>query len=220
MLNQQLISSEIAPLHPDQTVEVALAKMEADALGHLPVVLDGAFVGILAEDDLLDEEDSQQKISALQDRYLPFCVLADEHFYTAASIMAGRHLSLIPVVASNREYVGAISKSTLLEQLIQMTGVMTGGALVVIEMEPTAFSISELSKLVETNDAHITQLNTAINEVSGLLTATMRINKQEVSDIIATLQRYEYHVVYYAGEEQYENELRRNYHHLMSFLNM
>lgn len=219
MLNQQLISSEIVPLHPDQTVEEALAKMEADGLSHLPIVLDGFFVGILAEDDLLDE-DIHQQLTALQDRYLHFAVMADDHFSTAASIMAGRHLSMIPVVAANKEYVGSIDKSVLFEQLIKMTGVMTGGALVVIEMEPTAFSISELSKLVETNDAHITQLNTSINEISGLLTATMRINKQEVSDIIATLQRYEYHVVYYSGEEQYENELRRNYHHLMSFLNM
>jgi acetoin utilization protein AcuB len=219
MLNQQLISSEITPLHPDQTVAEALAKMEADALSHLPVVAEGVFVGIVAEDDLLDE-DEHHKISTLQDRLLHFSVMADDHFSTAASIMSGRHLSLIPVVAANKEYVGSIDKSVLFEQLIQMTGIMTGGALVVIEMEPTAFSISEISKLVETNDAHITQLNTSINEVSGLLTATIRINKQEVSDIIATLQRYEYHVVYYSGEEQYENELRRNYHHLMSFLNI
>lgn len=219
MLNQQFISSDIVPLHPNNTVEEALARMESDALAHLPIVNDGFFVGIIAEDDLLDE-DVHQKIGELHDRFLHFAVMADDHFSTAASIMAGRHLSMIPVVAANKEYVGAIDKSVLFDQLIQMTGLMTGGALIVLEMELTAFSISELSKLVETNDAHITQLNTSVNEMSGLLTATIRINKQEVSDIIATLQRYEYHVVYYSGEEQYENELRRNYHHLMSFLNI
>jgi hypothetical protein len=40
----------------------------------------------------------------------------------------------------------------------------------------------------------------------------------EVSDIIATFQRYEYSVRYFIGEEQYENELRYNYDHLMSYL--
>lgn len=97
---------------------------------------------------------------------------------------------------------------------------LMSGALVVIEMEPHQLSISELSKLVETNDAHITQFNTSIHPDTGMLLATLRINKQEISDIVATLQRYDYHVVFFSGEEHYENELRRNYQHLMNFLTM
>jgi len=44
------------------------------------------------------------------------------------------------------------------------------------------------------------------------------VNKIEISDIIATLQRYEYSIRYYFGEEDYENELRKNYDLLMTYL--
>ena len=74
--------------------------------------------------------------------------------------------------------------------------------------------------MVETNDAQITQLNTYFDNSQGVFFVTLKINKMELSDIIATFQRYEYQVRYFFGEEQYENELRNNYDHLMNYLNL
>jgi hypothetical protein len=48
----------------------------------------------------------------------------------------------------------------------------------------------------------------------------VKINKTEVSDVLATLQRYEYNVRYYFGEEYYENALKENFENLMSYLNV
>jgi hypothetical protein len=87
-------------------------------------------------------------------------------------------------------------------------------------MDASDYSLGQISKLVETNNAYISQLNTYTDEVTGQLIVTLRINKEEISDIVATLQRYDYHLIFHAGEEQYENELRRNYNHLMNFLEM
>jgi acetoin utilization protein AcuB len=47
---------------------------------------------------------------------------------------------------------------------------------------------------------------------------TIRLNKYEVSDVIATFQRYDYTVRFFVGEEQYANELRSNYDHLIHYL--
>lgn len=87
-------------------------------------------------------------------------------------------------------------------------------------MEQRSFSFSEICKMVETNDAQITQLNTWWNTQTESLIVTIKINKYEISDILATFQRYEYQVKYYFGEELYENELRSNYDHLMNYLNI
>jgi len=74
--------------------------------------------------------------------------------------------------------------------------------------------------LVETNNAYITELNTYNDIASGLLIVTIKINRYEISDVIATLQRYEYQIRYYFGEEIYKNELRDNYDHLITYLNI
>lgn len=217
MLNQQLISPLITPLQPGQTVEEALAVMEDAGVAHLPLVKDGHLEAVIAEADLLDAN-NHTLLADLPIYAAPIAVSADHHFVSAAAAMLGRQLSTVPVVAADNEYVGTITEHTLLQQLALLTGVLDGGALIVVEMEPHQLSISELSKLVETNDAHITQFNTNIHPDTGMMLVTIRINKQEVSDIVATLQRYDYQVLYYSGEEHYENELRRNYQHLMNFL--
>ena len=91
---------------------------------------------------------------------------------------------------------------------------------VVLETEKRNFSFGELSRLVETNDAYITQLNTYTEAGTGLVVITIKINKIEVSDIVATFQRYDYVVRHFYGEEEYANELKENYQHLLSYLNM
>ena len=219
MLNQQLISPLISALQPGLTVEQALLQMEDQEVAHLPLVKNGKLEALIAEADLLDANSNDTLESLFQ--YSPIiAVAAEQHFLTAVASLVGRQLTVVPVVTGQYEYIGCITAQQLLQYLAQMIGANSGGALLVVEMEPHQFSISELSKLIETNDAHITQLNTAVHPETGMLLVTIRINKNEVSDIVATLQRYDYHLVFYSGEEHYENELRQNYQHLMNFLTM
>jgi hypothetical protein len=85
-------------------------------------------------------------------------------------------------------------------------------------MNSNQYAFNEISKLVETNDAQITQLNTSNDPETGTMQVTIRINKPEVSDVVATFQRYEYNVKHFFGEEVYTNELRSNYDNLMNYL--
>jgi len=90
----------------------------------------------------------------------------------------------------------------------------------VLELERKAYAFGEINRLVESNDAIITQINTAIDPASQIMVVTLRINKNEVSDVVATLQRHDYNVKYYHGEELYRNELQTNLEHLMNYLSI
>ncbi len=142
------------------------------------------------------------------------------HFDDAIKMTNEFSLSVIPVTDNELNWIGAISSSDLLKFVGRMYGMEESGGIIVLELEKRAFSFSEISKLVETNDASITQLNTYFDHSIGVLFVTIKINKFEISDIVATFQRYEYFVKYYFGEEQYENELKNNYDHLMNYLNI
>jgi acetoin utilization protein AcuB len=85
-------------------------------------------------------------------------------------------------------------------------------------MDSKNYSFNEINRIVESNDAQITQLNTFTDPETGMSQITIRVSKLEVSDIIGTFQRYEYNVKYYFGEELFENELRTNYDNLMNYL--
>ncbi len=219
MLHQHLITTPAPPLDMEDTVESALAILEDLKVHHWPVVSEQLYKGIISEDSLLEASTGQTMADLLYELQ-PLSITTEEHFLAAARLMSERRLSVLPVITAGGEYVGVILTQDLLNQLSKLTGSHTQGGIIVLEMDPLDFSPGEINRLVETNDAQIRQLNTQIDEVTGRYLVTIRINKQEISDIIATLQRYDYRVAYFVGEEQYENELNRNYQHLLHFIEM
>jgi CBS domain-containing protein len=219
MLNKLLISHPAPPYHPDETVAAALDLMEEWKVEHWPIVAEGVCKGLLSEETLLDAKITDV-LADLNNDYLPFWVSTEEHFLYALGLMTERKLTVLPVVDEAGEYIGVMMQKDLLDRLALFTGAQLPGGVVVLQISPVDYSLGEIIRLVETNDAQIRQLNTQIDEVTGMLMVTIRINKQEISDIIATFQRYDYRIVYFAGEEQYENELRRNYHHLLHYIEM
>lgn len=217
MLLSQLITNHYPTVEPDDKVALALQLMDEFDLLHLPVLDDKKFLGLVAKDDLLDAEEEGQ-LQFLHDDFLHKSVRSSEHFLSALKLAAANQLSLVPVVNNDDEWVGALTAQELLKIATMFTGAEELGAVIVLEMERKSYSFGEISRLVETNDAHITQFNTYTEPETGLLVVTIKISKQEISDIISTFQRYEYSIRYFIGEEHYENELRFNYDNLMSYL--
>jgi acetoin utilization protein AcuB len=220
LLNKEIISASIPSLHLNDPVSQALDLMADFHVTHLPVVVEEKLAGLVSEDALLNVEDDSMRLSQLQPSFSKIAAHADSFFFEAVQMVNESALTVVPVVTGEAEYIGSITATDLLRQLGRTSGVNDTGGIIVLEMEKVSFSFSEISKLVETNDAQITQLNTYPDVASGNFYITLRINKLEISDIIATFQRYEYQVKYYFGEELYENELRSNYDHLMNYLNI
>jgi acetoin utilization protein AcuB len=220
VLNKEIISASVPSLHLNDPVSQALDLMADFHVTHLPVVVEDKLAGLIGEDDLLNVEDDNTRLSQLQNLFSKINAHADSIFFEAVQMVNEFGLTVVPVVTKEGEYAGSIIATDLLKQISKITGVGDTGGVIVLEMDKVSFAFSELSKLVETNDAQITQLNSYTDPQSGSFYVVMRINKQEISDIVATFQRYEYQVKYYFGEELYENELRSNYDHLMNYLNI
>lgn len=218
MLNKDLITHNIPYLAYGDTVDRALRLMGDFHVTHLPLVDDNKFIGILSEDDLLDAEDSSQTLESQFRHFIKMSVHASDYFTTALRLAAEADLSLVPVLEAEEEMAGTIVSADLVKIASRAIGATEAGGLIVLEMERTDYAPGELSRLVESHDATITQLNTVSDPASGMLLVSIRVNKQEISDLIATLQRFDYQVRYYFGEELYENELRSNYENLMNYL--
>lgn len=220
MLNKEIISTAIPSLHLSDPVSQALDLMADFHVTHLPVVTEDKLAGLVSEDDLLNVEDDTTLLDQLQGGFSKVAAHSDSFYFEAIQMVNEFGLTVIPVVSKESEYAGSIIATDLLRQLGKMTGAGDAGGIIVLEMDKVSFSFSEISKLVETNNTQITQLNTYTDTHSGTFYITLRINKLEISDIVATFQRYDYQVKYYFGEELYENELRSNYDHLMNYLSI
>ncbi len=220
MLNQEILSISIPPLHPDDTVLLAREAMNDHHVAHLPVILDDKLLGTISEDSLLNADSENMQLNLLQSSFSGAAVQGVNHILETIHVLNEFNLTLIAVINPDSDYLGSITSLELLKNTGKLIGAGEPGAIVVLELDKINFSFAEISKLVETNDAQITQLNTYFDAITSTFYITLRINKLEISDIIATFQRYEYKVKYYFGEENYDNELRSNYNHLMNYLSI
>jgi CBS domain-containing protein len=219
MLAAQLLNSSFPTIHLFDRVSMALQLMEEYDIQHLPVVNEEKYIGIIGKSDLLDISETNS-IATAQEFILPVSVKGEEYFLVALKLMAEKELSLIAVVNEQTELVGIITITNLLQELSSFLGNDEKGGLIVLEIARRNFSFGEICRLVETNDALITQCNTMTEANTGLIIVTIKLNKIEISAIVATFQRYDYTVRYYFGQESYDNELKDNYQHLLAYLNV
>lgn len=219
MLASQFSFSNLPLVNFTDRVSFALRLMEDYDLHHLPVMQEGKFAGLIDKDDLLDEEE-KTIIGSIEYQIKKVFVKSDDHFLTALKLAVDFGVSIIPVINNEWELLGTISRQDLLRAVSVFYSMEEPGGLIVLEMEKRNYAFGELSRLVETNDAVITQLNTSTEAATGLFIVTIKLNKLEISDIVATFQRYDYTIRTYFGEELYENELKENYDLLMTYLRM
>lgn len=220
MLTIELINNNIPRLQLQDTVAKALLLIDDFRLTHLPVVSDAKYLGLVSEEDLLDAEDSKLPIEAMQENFVYAAVRDNEHFLGAVNCSNQFDTTVVPVVNEEKEFIGSITNRELLKVLGNFSGTNEIGGLIVLEMERSQFAISEISRIVESNDATIYHLNTTIDPDTGMFTVTIHINKKEIAAIVATFERYEFDVIYYFGNENFENEIHTNYRHLMNYLDI
>ncbi|MGC8750379.1 CBS domain-containing protein [Hydrotalea sp.] len=219
MLVQEYKRTYYPILQLTDTAKQAVGLMTDYFVEHWPVCSNGIFVGILNRDSLASvSKDSE--LTELIDEFIPAAILNTDFIFTAVKIASLNHLTLVPVVTTENNLDGIVTTIDLLQATAHYTGIELPGGIIVLQMERKEYSFGEINRLVETNDAFITQLNSSINSNNGLLDVIIKINKTEISDVVATFQRYEYNVLYYLGDEWYTNELKDNYNNLMNYLNV
>lgn len=220
MLAAELNNNIIPQLKLNDSVGKALQLFSDFKVSHLPVVSEEKYLGLVSEDDLLDAVNKKLTIEAFQDDFIVTSINENEHFLKAVNISNQYQTTVVPVVSTDKELIGTITAQALLKALGNFSGSQEIGGIIVLEVQRIQFSISEISRIVESNDATILHLNTTVHSETGLLTVTIHLNKKELSAVVAAFERYEYDVVYYFGEEKFDNELNTNYLHLMNYLDI
>ncbi|MEO6405298.1 MAG: CBS domain-containing protein [Ferruginibacter sp.] len=220
MLTIELINNNIPRLQLQDSVAKALQLINDFRVSHLPVVSEEKFLGLISEEDLLDNDDEKLPVEFLEKHFVNASVQDNVHFLNAVNVGIQFETNIVAVINPENEFAGVITTQDLLKTLGNFAGANEIGGIIVLEMERSQFAISEISRIVESNDCNILHLNTTTDSLTGLLTVTLHINKREIALIVSSFERYEYDVIYYFGNEKFENEIHNNYRHLMNYLDI
>lgn len=220
MFASELISNSILPLQTTETVHTALDRMAEFKLNHLPVLNNGQFLGIVAEDHLLEIRNVEEPIGGLSLTILNPFVYQDVHVYDVIRIFDQLKLSLVPVLDYKKNYLGVISIHDLLKYTSDIFAVKEPGGIIVLEINNRNNSLSHMAQIVEGDNAQILSSYVQNFPDSTRLEVTLKINKTELSGIISSFERYDYQVKAVFNSTTQDNGTEDRYNLLMSYLNV
>ena len=219
MTSAELITNHIPSLQTTDNVRLALDLMQDHHVTELPVLDQQKYIGLVHEEELENADDN-----ALVETYLKAGLSSQvnpaDFFLVSLKIMHQQQLSLLPVVKEDGELMGVITQEELLRAASHYNAASVPGGIIILQMSPSSFYISEIGRIVESNNAKIIHLNTWTDVSTGELMVAIKVNKNDIQDILASFERYQYNVIQYFGENLSEEELKVNYDHLMNYLNI
>jgi acetoin utilization protein AcuB len=218
MIAKNLIRTTIPPLKTTDTGDFALQQMAEFHVRHLPILEENKLLGLIAEEDIF-HYDSEEEIGTYNMPLMRPFVSAGDHLYEVMQKFSTFRLSVIPIMGENESYEGCISLEDLLFAFADSSAVNEPGSIIVIEAAQHDYSFSEIGRIIESEGATILSSFTRLEE-DGMVEITLKINRMEVSAIIATLARFDYYVKGAFAESDYLEELQENYDSLMSYLSV
>ena len=220
MYARELISEDVPPLKTSDTGERALAWMDEFRVSHLPIVNNVDFLGLISESDILDFNSSSEPIGGHSLNLSRPYVFDYQHTYDVLKLMSSLKLSVIPVLNDKEQYLGLIHLSTLLQHFAEMASMKDSGGLLVLELNSHDYSLSEIARIVESNDAKILSSYISSQIDSTKLEVTIKINRTDLSAIIQTFNRYNYTIKASFHQSEYVDDLKDRFDSFMSFLNI
>ncbi|TCD03898.1 CBS domain-containing protein [Pedobacter psychroterrae] len=220
MLAAELISNSIPPLKTSDTVQKSLDRMTEFKLYHLPIVNEEQFLGLLAEDELIEIRDGEEQIGGLQLTLLNPFVYEDAHIYDVIRLFNQLHLSVVPVLDYKKNYLGLISIHSVLEHIADIYAVKEYGGVIVLEISNRNNSLAHMAQIVEADNAQILSSYVQSFPDSTKLEITLKINKTELSGIVASFERYNYQVKAVFNGTVSDDGTEDRYNSFMNYLNV
>ena len=220
MLAKELITDTLPSVKTSDKASRVLEWMSEFKVGQLPVVNHEALLGLVTEQDLIESDIEDLPIGGIR-LSLPATtsVFEDTHFFEALKVAHLMNLDVLPLLdARDNSYVGAITYHDFLRHAAEVLGVSEPGGIIVLSIAPNNYSISEIGRICESNDAKILSLNLA-NAEDGKLLVTLKLNVRELSRVIATFQRFEYEIARVVFDTEQLDDYRESYENLLRYLN-
>ena len=204
MVAATLLNPMLPTLKVTDSVSTALGWMDEYHTPQLAVAEEGAYRGLVSENLLLDLPDDNVPLADIIRQHQDVYANEDQHVYELLRLANQYQLKVIPVVDEEGILTGTILVNDLLENFADLLGVQELGAVLVLKVAERDYSLSELSRLIESNGTKIISsyyTSAATYGNPGDARLTLKLNRTDINPVIATLERYGY-----AIEEAHAND--------------
>jgi acetoin utilization protein AcuB len=177
-------------------------------------------VGVVSETDLLDYERPDEQINVSKLHLLKPSISQNEHAYDLVRLMSSLNLTLIPVMDEKDMYKGCITLKGVVQHLSTMISAQNPGGVIVLEMNQHDYSLTQIASIIESNETKILSLHVTTHPESTKLDVTIKVNREDLSRILQTFNRYNYAVKATFQHGDYNKGLDDRLNEFLHFLNI
>lgn len=196
MIAEELINQMIPPLKRTDKVSTAIHWMDELRVKQLPVIDKNNYIGLVSVDAIYQNNYERMTIGDMELICSEVFVTFNQHFYDILRIASSHDIQVISVLDDRRRFLGVVTLNDIMLAFAESTSMQEAGGILILQVEGRDYSLTEISRLVESNNAKVLSTHVAQNkDDQGKLQVTLKINEQDLNRIAATFERFNYEVV-------------------------
>lgn len=221
MLAEKLISDSLTSVSSTEKGKRALNTMDVYRVSHIPVVNGSIYLGLVSDKLIYDLNLLELPIELQLDKLNTSHVHKDQHIFEVAILMYKLKLSVLPVLDSDHNYLGAITLYDLARRFAKLFSLEEIGGIIILEMNVNNYSLSEISRIVESNDIKILSCFLDRKPGTHILDVILKLNDDELSPLIQAFMRYDYNVkAVYMDQSEIGDLYKDRFDQFMKFMNI
>lgn len=195
--------------------------MEEIRTNCLPVVHDKFFKGLVTDEQIYTLNQPKLSMDAVELENQGCFVYLDKHIYDVIRTAAEFHTNMVAVLDKNNEYLGVITMEDAITAFADSLSIQSNGAVIVLSMFMTDYSMSEIARVIESENAKILSSFIASDPLDdSKIKLTLKLDKTELRHVKATLERFGYHVLDHYQEQAGVSEDQERIDNLFRFLDI
>jgi hypothetical protein len=157
-------------------------------------------------------------IAELADEWEDFSIQASSYWLDALEKVLLADADIIPVVDEQRLFLGYYLLEDLELFLARTPFLAEGGTVIVVSVSKEAYSISQLTQVVEANNARVLGVMQTADHGTRI-EITLKVVTESMSSLLIELRRYDYSIESVLYEDLFAQQLKERSDYFEKFLN-
>ena len=214
----EYIINDIKPFATTDKIKDVQEVFNQLTYSHIPVKKEGVFVGCISENDV-HCFDSDKTLEDYKFSVEEFHVWQNSIWLDVLEAFAQNGTNIMPVLDEKNNYLGYYEINDVLSLFNNTPFFSEPGGILIVEIGYNDYSFSEISQIVESNNAKL--LGAFVSKIENdVVQITIKINNTGLNEIIQTFRRYSYNIVYGHQEDVFLKSLKDRSDYLNKYLNL
>jgi len=202
----------------DEMIEHMIYSCNHYGFSHLPVVEKGIYRGMVRCDDLMEIENKKRKLKEFTHLFEKIYLSQPMDWTESLNVMMRNEANVMAVLDSSANYTGIRLLDDILNLITEKAFINNKGYVLVISKITADFSISQVAQIIESDGGKI--LGILVNETGQNSEIEIKIQTDDINEIIQTFRRYDYNIISQMEEDLHLQELKEHSDFLRRYLEM